>query len=201
MKTLGDVFREVDPLAYERRSDMERQLSRRRLLERLPAARAEAISRRRFARTAAAVALGAIGSAIAYRAWIAVDVVAAVRFEVHLAEDAPAAGLREVAVSGGARRIYLHEEAILTNSDIAHAELIAGGTATTFGVAITFNDAGASRVAIATGGHVGRPLAILIDGEVVMAPVLRSPLTTSAVISGNFTRAEAERIVAGIVGR
>jgi len=68
-------------------------------------------------------------------------------------------------------------------------------------VALTFNDAGAGRIAIATGRHVGRPLAILIDGTVVMAPVLRSPITTSAVISGDFTRAEAERIVAGIVGR
>ena len=54
---------------------------------------------------------------------------------------------------------------------------------------------------IATGGHVGRPLAVLIDGEVVMAPVLRSPITTSAVTSGDFTQPEAERIVAGIVGR
>jgi preprotein translocase subunit SecD len=68
-------------------------------------------------------------------------------------------------------------------------------------VAITFNDAGASRMTIATAGHVGRPLAILIDGEVVMAPVLRSPITASAVISGDFMRAEAERIVSGIVGR
>jgi preprotein translocase subunit SecD len=202
MKTLGDVFREADPLGYEpRRSDMERQLSRRRVLDRPPATGVEAIPRRRFARTMAAVTLGAVGAAVAYRTWIAVDVVAAVRFEVHLAEDTPAAGLREIPVSGGARRIYLHEDAILTNSDIAHAELIAGGTATTFGVALTFNDAGASRITIATGGHVGRPLAILIDGEVVMAPVLRSPITTSAVISGDFTRAEAERIVAGIVGR
>ena len=201
MKTLGDVFREADPIGYERRSEVERQISRRRVLDLPPAARVEVVPRRRFARTIAAVALGAIGAAIAYRSWIAVDVVAAVRFEMRLAEDTPAAGLREVAVSGGARRIYLHEDAILTNSDIAHAELITGGAAGTFGVALTFNDAGASRIAVATGGHVGKPLAVLIDGEVVMAPVLRSPITTSAVISGDFTRAEAERIVAGIVGR
>ena len=106
MKTLGDVFREADPIGYEpRRSDMERQLIRRRVLDRPATAHIEPIPRRRFARTAAAVALGAIGAAIAYRSWIAVDVVAAVRFEVRLAEDTPAAGLREVAVSGGTRRV------------------------------------------------------------------------------------------------
>jgi preprotein translocase subunit SecD len=136
-----------------------------------------------------------------YVSWIAVNVVAAVRFEVRLAEDAPAAGLREAAVPGGTRKLYLHEEAVLTNGDIARAETIPGNTAATFGVALTFNGDGASKIARATGGHIGRPLAILIDGAVVMAPVVRSPVTTSAVISGDFTRAEADRIVAGIVGR
>ena len=45
---------------------------------------------------------------------------------------------------------------------------------------------------------LGRPLAILIDGEVVTAPVVRGPISTSALISGDYTRAEAERIVEGI---
>jgi hypothetical protein len=34
-----------------------------------------------------------------------------------------------------------------------------------------------------------------------MAPVVRAPITSSAVITGDFSRAEAERIVAGIIGR
>ena len=50
----------------------------------------------------------------------------------------------------------------------------------------------------ATANHVGRPMAILIDGVVVMAPVLRVRISTSAVISGDLTQAEAERIVNGI---
>jgi preprotein translocase subunit SecD len=50
----------------------------------------------------------------------------------------------------------------------------------------------------ATATHVGRPVALLIDGDVVSAPVVRSPMSDSAVISGNFTRAEAERIAEGI---
>jgi preprotein translocase subunit SecD len=33
---------------------------------------------------------------------------------------------------------------------------------------------------------------------VVTAPVLRSPIGTSAVISGDYTKVEAERIVNGI---
>lgn len=41
-------------------------------------------------------------------------------------------------------------------------------------------------------------MAVLIVGEVVIAPVLRVPISTSARITGSVTRAEAERIVNGI---
>jgi hypothetical protein len=36
------------------------------------------------------------------------------------------------------------------------------------------------------------------DGQVVMAPTLRSPIGSSAVITGKFTKAEAERIANGL---
>jgi preprotein translocase subunit SecD len=49
--------------------------------------------------------------------------------------------------------------------------------------------------------HIGRPLAILVDWQIVAAPVIRSSITTVAIMSGNYSRAEAERIVSGIVGR
>ena len=52
----------------------------------------------------------------------------------------------------------------------------------------------------ATQGHIGQPLAILLDGDVALAPVVRAPITT-AVMSGGFTRAEAERIASGLLGR
>ena len=57
---------------------------------------------------------------------------------------------------------------------------------------------GAERMRQATTTHLGRPVAILVDGGVVIAPVVRSPISDSAVISGNYTRAEAERIADGI---
>jgi DNA-directed RNA polymerase specialized sigma24 family protein len=39
------------------------------------------------------------------------------------------------------------------------------------------------------------------DGDVAAAPMLRSAISTSAMISGDFSRAEAERIVNGIGSR
>jgi hypothetical protein len=200
MKTMADVLREADPLCYEPdRGERERRLSRQRILDApLPPEAVRAMPRRAFA-IAMAASLVAVIAGAGYWSRAAVDVVAAVRFEVRLAEEDPGSGLRAAAVSG--RTIYLHEETVLTNSDIASAQLVAGSTASTFGVAVTFTPEGAGRMTRASGSHVGRPLALLIDGEVVMAPVIRSAIGASAVISGDFTSAQAERIVAGVVGR
>jgi hypothetical protein len=204
MKTLPELLREADPLDDEpRRSVQHRRSSRQEILdspdvvEELPHRRAV------MAAMVAMVVLALAGLTAGSRYWsrLAVDVVAAVRFEVRLAEDTPGNGLREVVIDGAGRRIYLHRETVVTNSDIAQAQVVQGDAASAFNISVTFNADGAAKMARASQGHIGRPLAILLDGEVVMAPVLRRAITTSAMISGRFTRAEAERIVAGIVGR
>jgi preprotein translocase subunit SecD len=50
----------------------------------------------------------------------------------------------------------------------------------------------------ATSSHVGAPLAFLLNGDVVAAPVVVGPMSTSVAIGGDYTRAEAERLANGI---
>ncbi len=62
-------------------------------------------------------------------------------------------------------------------------------------VSLSFNDEGRKQLARATRGHVGRQLAIILDGTVRSAPVLRSELTDgSCEISGGFTWKEANEL-------
>ena len=117
---------------------------------------------------------------------------------MRLAEDHQAADLQEARVSGSDHVVYLHQEVIVTNGDIGQSRVVNGNDSSHFGVGVEFNEAGAQKMRQATANHVGRPMAILIDGVVVMAPVLRARISTSAVISGDLTQAEAERIVNGI---
>ena len=95
------------------------------------------------------------------------------------------------------RMIYLHPETIVTNDDIAQSWATEDGP-DRFGVSVELLEAGAQRMRQATAAHIGRPVAILIDGQVVMAPVVRSAIGNSAMITGHFTRAEAARIADGI---
>jgi preprotein translocase subunit SecD len=64
-------------------------------------------------------------------------------------------------------------------------------------VGVEFNASGAEKMRAATGNHIGKPVAILLDSQVVVAPVLRAAIGASAVITGNF-RTQAEGIVNGI---
>jgi hypothetical protein len=198
MKTLSELLREVDPLLYEtHRSAEERRTIRQRVLN---SPRVKEPPPRRLALTVLTLALMGVAT-VGYWSSFAVDVIAAVRFEARLAEETPASGLQAVVMGDAGRTIYLHPHPIVTNGDIARAEVRPGDGASPFAVEVTFNAGGAAKISQATHSHIGKPLAILIDGKLVAAPVLRSPIATSAVINGNFTKAEADRIVAGMIGR
>ena len=96
--------------------------------------------------TIAAIVVGIAiaGSAMWLRAGTTLQ--AAVRFEVRLAEDRPAAGLREARVVGSDRVVYLHEEVVVTNADIESSRVIPGDRPSRFGVGLTFNAAGAEKM-------------------------------------------------------
>jgi preprotein translocase subunit SecD len=204
MKTLKELLQDADPVRHEPNQPLLQERARRRDAVLSGASRATTPStqplRSRTPLLAAAAMLALIVTAVVgshLRAPGTVDLQAAVRFEVRLAEDSPAPGLQAVRVDTN-RAIYLHPDAIVTNSDIAQARVVPGNSASRFGVGIEFNAAGAQKMRTATAGHLGKPLAILIDSKVVMAPTVRSAIDALAEINGDLTRAEAERIVTGI---
>jgi hypothetical protein len=202
MPNVNDLLRDADPLRQETGMDPQHR-DRVRQAVRAAATETTAASRAWFRAplaVAALVALILVGmfAAGARGLWGSPTVYAAVRFEVRLAETQPGTGLTEARVSGSDRPIYLHDEVVVTNADIEHCKAVSSGDASRYNIGVEFNAAGAEKMRVATLAHEGRPMAILIDGEVVMAPVIRSPVSRAAVINGDYSRAEAERIVNGI---
>jgi hypothetical protein len=201
MKNLPALLKDADPLGDERpRADHERRALRKAILD-APPSRRDAPPRQSVVMTAAVLVLVAIAGGFAMWSRGSVDVVAAVRFEVRLAEDHPADGLTEAAVTGSDRQVYLHVGTVISNSDIAQANVLGSDAAPPVSISLRFTPEGAAKMSRATQAHIGRPLAILIDGEVVMAPVIRDPITADAMITGDYTRAQADRIASGVLGR
>jgi hypothetical protein len=198
MSKLNRLLNDADPLQHEPRpTSGRRDALRRAVIASASDAKPNGVIMRRWIfRSAVVLILGAIFLFAATRPQYA-----AVKFEVKLAETSPAAGLKEAKPAGTERLIYLHAETVVSNEDVAKAELIPGDTPSQFFISIIFNETGARKMRAATEGHIGRPVAVLIDDEVVIAPTIRSVIDGSAVINGNYSKERAERIVNGIARR
>jgi hypothetical protein len=199
MSNLKKLLQDSDPLRHEPAYfETHRERVRSAIHRGAPADRE--IAPLRVSRRAAAVALAMSLLAVAGYATRVTNtpVLAAVRFEVRLAEDRPREGLLVAQVGGNpAHLIYLYPDPVVGNDDIAQSWVVDDGSGQ-FAVSVEFVPAAADRIRMATSAHIGRPMAVLIDGRVVMAPVVRSEMSTSAAITGDFSRAEAERVAQGI---
>jgi hypothetical protein len=200
MKTVGDLLRSADPVRHEAPwSLVERLAVRRRVMAADQHARIRP-SRRSLMVGVATFCVALTAGIIVGPRLLSPILAAAVRLEIRLAEELPRPGLEARIVSEG-RTIYLHREPVVTNEDVAEARVVPGATPSAFGIEITFTALGGERMSRATKAHLGKLVAILIDGQVVTLPRLLAPIGTFAVIDADYTRSEAERIVEGMSGR
>jgi len=117
--------------------------------------------------------------------------------EVRLAETEPVRGLTfEAPVKGSARKVHIHYPTVVTNGDLLKARVVEIGGR--YEVGITLTPPGAGKMTEATSRHAGRPLAIILDGEIVAVQTVRQALASEMIFSGDFTEADATRIVAGL---
>jgi preprotein translocase subunit SecD len=122
-----------------------------------------------------------------------------VKFELILAESVPGNGLVEATIEDESRqKIYLHKEAVITNKDIAEARVVRSQTGASYDIEIELTDEAAERFSKVTAENIGKSLAVILDGKVLSAPVIMSQISRNGVLTGNFTREEAERIAGGI---
>lgn len=207
MNKLRELLQDADPIQHEPAlPPAQRTLRRQAVLAAASLTYVPAGGRPRSRRAvllpsallmAAVLALGAILWSVFNS-----NLQAAIRFEVRMAETSPAAGLQKAKVADSDRYVYLHNEVVVSNSDIAAVQVVETGGPSQYGISVKFNAAGAGKMRRATQAHIGKPLAILLDGQVIMAPVVRDAVGQSAMLTGHYTKAAAqsiaERIIKGI---
>ncbi|KKQ95876.1 MAG: Preprotein translocase subunit SecD [Candidatus Woesebacteria bacterium GW2011_GWB1_43_14] len=96
----------------------------------------------------------------------------------------------EPSVEGGERQIITTE---LTGADLKSASVGFDQVSGSPNVLIEFTDDGTKKFSILTEENIGKVLPIILDGEVISAPVVNEKITTStAQISGDFSIEEAK---------
>jgi preprotein translocase subunit SecD len=83
---------------------------------------------------------------------------------------------------------------VMTGAGLRDAQARLGGQAGTqyvVGFELNTGSPEAQAFAAHTGANIGQPLAIVLDGEVLSAPIIQARLDDGGEITGNFTREEA----------
>jgi SecD/SecF fusion protein len=119
------------------------------------------------------------------------------KVEFRRAETKTAEGLTEAPVVGSDTKIYLHKEVDLTGEDVASARVTEDKDAGP-AVEIVFTKEGVKKAAKMSKEHADKPIAVVVDGKVIFAPVVKSELGEKIVITGKFTKAEAEKLAKSI---
>lgn len=201
MNAISGLLRDADPLrdeppcTTEERARVERAVLDVALVRRNR--RAPAWTRARVLAIAAALAmLGGVVVAVWSRGSTTVQ--AAVQFEVRPASAAFSPGLIPARVAGSGDLVYLGQQTIVTNDDIADLDVVPSDTPSRFSIVVTFTAKGAEKMRRATTHPASEFLALIVDGGVVAAPRIRGAISESAVITGDYTRSEADRLAAGM---
>ncbi len=103
--------------------------------------------------------------------------------EIRAAATTPVAGWQQMASPGQDRMVWVAPTNRLTSVDIERAEASArpdGAPAVT----VVFTDEGAKKMAELSAAHLNEPIAILLDGKLIWAPVVRGGMQKEALLTG-----------------
>jgi preprotein translocase subunit SecD len=93
--------------------------------------------------------------------------------------------------------IAVNRRALVTGEQLIDARGQQSQQAVGYEVSFRFDSVGARRFAEVTRANIGRPFAIVLDGNVISAPVIQSAiLGGSGVITGNFSAEESSELAA-----
>jgi SecD/SecF fusion protein len=96
---------------------------------------------------------------------------------------------------GGEGSLLLRETPVVRGDELTGAQPAFDQRTNEPVISFTFNNAGARKFGNFTKDHVGRPFAIVLDDQVISAPVIREPiLGGSGQISGNFSVESANQL-------
>lgn len=114
---------------------------------------------------------------------------------MHHAQTEAGDGLRQMTDRHSGVQLWVAEQPVLSQNDIEQAEVLVSGDGQAV-VLLSLSPSAQALLASITASQIGQPLAILIDGELRMAPIIREPISDGRVaLTGFDSLAEANALV------
>lgn len=122
--------------------------------------------------------------------------------EFRAASMLPKLGYAEMTTNDTNQKIYVSEKVLLSNIDIASAEVFFSDEKSDSEVALNMTASGKTKLAQITEQNLYKPIAILVDQRLISAPIVQEKITGGILkISGITSVAEAKRIVDEMNGK
>jgi preprotein translocase subunit SecD len=122
--------------------------------------------------------------------------------EFRAASLSPDQGYAEMTTKDSEQKIYVSEEVLLTNADIASAAVIFSEVDSGPEVGLKMTESGKTKLEKITEQNLYKPIGILVDKQLVSAPVVQEKITGGMLkISGIASIVEATRIADEINGK
>jgi preprotein translocase subunit SecD len=145
--------------------------------------------------------LGLSSSEEALRSLAGASVLPSVRIEFRVGEEQAGPDLTPVTTGDYPPTLYLHPEVAVSNGDIRGAKAAPDDVGLP-AVSLELSESGSRRLQTVTSANLQKRLVILVDGKVLLAPVIQSPVTDATVqIAGALDEAEVQRIVLAFARR
>lgn len=109
-----------------------------------------------------------------------------------VAEDPAKASLQVAGPDG--ETLGVEKEVVISSSDVHEVHVNLAGDSEHYAVTLYFTPQGAQRLRDATDRNLGRQMAVMVNGLVLVAPRLQSRLGPSAMIAASYTKEEAEKL-------
>ncbi len=122
------------------------------------------------------------------------------QFSVRAAAAEPVSGWQRMESPDADRTVWVAPTPSLTSDDVERAQSSTGpdgGPA----VAIRFTEAGSEKMRELSAAQVGRPIAMVLDGELIWAPVVRTVISAEALLTGGpngLSADQVQRILASV---
>ena len=117
--------------------------------------------------------------------------------EIRAAATSAVSGWQQMSAPGG-QPIWVAPEVRLTSRDIARAEARTDPDAGP-SVAIVLTDEGAGKMSSLSAAQANKPIALLLDGQVIWAPVVKGAIGKEVRLTGGdggLTKAQIDRLIA-----
>jgi preprotein translocase subunit SecD len=117
--------------------------------------------------------------------------------EIRAAASTAVSGWQQMASPSG-ERLWVAPEARLTSADIARAEARTDPQAGP-SIVMTLTDEGATKMAALSAAQDNKPIALLLDGQVIWAPVVKGAIGKEVRLTGSdggLTKAQIDRLLA-----